>query len=349
MPSIPIGPFDERRRFTRPGTLGYKIVLDYEGRDCAASTVRQVERVLRELMAVGVARSYQIDNEAIALWRRAWPDRSTETWKSNLRCLSAVCTIAKFEGYLRKDPFELHSVKKRVRDDARPKTKGPQYHRTPEEIRKVLELAAAEAKGGDWEAMRLSAYTHALFLTGARPGEIQHLLAANVDFRRGTIRIEPVQVPVRGGRTRWWRPKTVGSSKALPAGPRLLEILEAWERVRLVPRRQPRYRIPIRRDCPFLFPGKSLVGPWTCGGPGVRPLDQIRELGERAGVADLVNKSARKSVGTHAKTIGLGGLERKALFRHADLKTGEAYDEEDAETLRPAVKRIEQYYLGTGA
>lgn len=326
-----------------------KIVLDYLGRDCAPSTLRQVNQVLRELAESGVRTSYQLDNEAIARWRLARPQRGAETTRSHLRCLSAICTIALHNGWIRRDPFDLHSVRDRVRGDARPRPPRRQYHRTPDEIRRVLELSAREAAGGAWEAMRLWAYVHALFLTGARAGEIQHLLAANVDHRRGIVTIEPVECPGRGGRTKWWRPKTVGSSAALPAGPRLLDVLAAWERVRLFPGRQPRYRIPIRRDCPFLFPGKSLVGPWTSGGPGVRPLDQVRALGERAGIKDLVNKSARKSVGTHAKTIGLGGLERKALFRHADEATGDYYDEEAVESLRPAVCKIERYYLGTGS
>lgn len=339
MPSLPIGSFE------REGSFAHRVVLDYLGRDAAPSTVRQVKQVLRELAAAGVSESYQIDNTAIARWRLAHPSRGTETIKSHLRCLSAICTIAAHEGWIERDPFDLHSVKDRVRADARPKGPRRQYHRTPDEIREMLALSTKEAAGERWEDLRRWAYAHTLFLTGARAGEVQHLLARNVDHRNGTITIEPVEVPIRGGKTRWWRPKTVGSATTLPAGPRLLAVLAAWEGRRLSPEREPRYRIPIRRDCPWLFPGKTLVGPWTCGGPGVRPLDQIRDLGRRAGIDGLAQKSARKSVGTHAKTMGLGGLERKALFRHSDEATGDLYDEEAVESLRPAVIRIEGFYL----
>ena len=46
--------------------------------------------------------------------------------------------------------------------------------------------------------------------------------------------------------------------------------------------------------CEWLFPGKKRRGPWTCGGPGVSPLDQIKALGARAGVENLCQKSGRR-------------------------------------------------------
>lgn len=310
-----------------------EIIAVYAARDRAPSTVRQVRQVLRELAECGVRRTSDLTTASIAAWRSAHPGRGPETTRSHLRCLSALCTYAAFQGYVKRDPFDLYGVNDWVRDDAKPKRPARQYHRAAADIRRVLALASEEAAGGGWEPARLEAYVHTLFLTGGRPGEIQHVLAANLDCLGRTITIEPVEVIKRGGRRTWWRPKTVGSSATLPIGDGLVAILERWQR---------------RCGSAWLFPGKKLAGPWTCGGPGVRPLDQVRALGERAGVRDLVNKSARKSLGTHAKAIGLAGLERKALFRHEDERTGERYDEEAVESLRPAVMKIERYYLGTG-
>jgi len=329
MPSIAIARFTD------------EIIAIYMAKDRARSTIDQVKLVLRELAECGARRTGDFTVATIAGWRNAHPGRSASTTKAYLRVMSALCSYAKFQGYLRRDPFDLYGVNEWVRDDARPKVPRRQYHRSPEEIRNVLALATEEAGGGDWMACRLEAYVYTLFLLGARPGEVQHILSPNVDHGACTITIEPVEVPVGKG-LRWWRPKTVGSSTTLPAGPALLAVLKKWERRRLING----FRVST---CPFLFPGAKLRGPWTSGGPGVSPLDHVRALGERAGIKDLVNKSARKSVGTHAKTMGLGGLERKALFRHSDVRTGDYYDEDRVESLRPAVAKVEGFYLGTGS
>ena len=81
----------------------------------------------------------------------------------------------------------------------------------------------------------------------------------------------------------------------------------------------------------------------------MRPLDQVKELGKRAGVPGLWQKSGRKSVGTAARGAGLTSLERMGLFRHSEEETGAHYDEMAVEGLRPAVNKIESYYLSAGA
>ena len=52
----------------------------------------------------------------------------------------------------------------------------------------------------------------------------------------------------------------------------------------------------------------------------------------------------RKSLGTHAKAMGLGGLERRELLGHALEETGDWYDEEAVESMRPAVAKIVSFY-----
>ncbi|MHB8397379.1 MAG: tyrosine-type recombinase/integrase [Candidatus Limnocylindrales bacterium] len=305
------------------------MILNYQGRGCAKSTIRQVEQVLRELAAVGVKQTSQITDEAISRWIQAWPDRTPETLKSHLRCISSLCTRAKKHGFLRLDPFDVDSIGDWVRQDGRPSAPRRRWSKSADEVRRVLSLADIEASGGSWEAGRLRAYVYTLFLTGGRPGEIQRLNATDFDRDAKTLWIHAKWITGRGARRYWWRPKTVGSSAILPIGEGLVSILDVWSR---------------RCGSEWLFPGRKLYGPWTSGGRGVRPLDQVRSLGERAGVPGLANKAGRKGIGTH-KEIGLTPMERREYFRHCDDATGDFYDDERVESMRPAAAKIEQFYL----
>lgn len=310
-----------------------ELLAIHEAKEHAPSTIRQVKQVLRELREVGVAETSDLGGAAIARWKRAHPGRSTVTTLSHLRCIRAICVRAKKEGKLEVNPFDVDRLQEWVRRDDRSARPRRQWSISPEEVRRVLRVADEEAEGGDWVACRLRAYVWTLLLLGMRPGELQRLEVWDVDTAARTLTIRAKLVPVRGKPDRWWRPKTVGSAATIPLGDRLAAVLGWW--------------IP-RTGCRWLFPGTKRRGPWTTGGPGVRPLDQVRALGERAGVR-LWQKTGRKSVGTHAKGAGLTGLERKGLFRHADEATGELYDEQSVDGLRPAAAKVERYYLGTGS
>ena len=301
--------------------------------DHAPSTIRQIRQVLREFRGVGVGTTSELTSAAIARWKRANPGRSPVTTRSHLRCLRAMCARAKKEGRLEVNPFDVDRLEEWCRPDA-PTARPPRrWSLTPEEIRRVLERADAEASADDWAAGRLRAYIWTLLLLGMRPGELQRLEVRDVDVARRTVTIRPKAVPVRHKPDRWWRPKTVGSAATIPMGERLAAVLAGW--------------IP-HTGCRWLVPGLKRRGPWTSGGPGVRPLDQVRALGDRAGVK-LWQKSGRKTVGTIARGAGLTGLERKGLFRHADEATGDLYDEQSVDALRPAAAKVERYYLGTAS
>jgi integrase len=243
--------------------------------------------------------------------------------------MSALCTRAKRKGYVEADPFELDAIGEWVRDDGRPSSPRRRWSKSPDEIKRVFALADQEAATGSWEAARLRAYVYALFLTGGRSGEIQRLERADFDYRGRTLSIHPKWITQRAGRRVWWKPKTVGSSAVLPIGPGLAEILAVWSR---------------RTGCEWLFPGVKLFGPWTTGGVGDSPLEHVAALGRRAGVPGLTCKSARKGIGTH-KAIGLTPMERREYFRHSDDATGDFYDDERVESLRPAAEKIERFYL----
>lgn len=308
-----------------------ELIAIHGAKDHAASTVRQVRQVLREFRAVGVATTADLTPAAIARWKRAWPDRTPVTAASHLRCLRAICERARKEGHLAVNPFQVDPIEEWVRPDA-PTARPPRrWSVSPAEVRAVLDRADREAESGDWGAARLRAYLWTLLMLGMRPGEAQRLEVGDVDLDGRSVTIRPKLVPVAGKPDRWWRPKTVGSAATLPVGERLAAVLGAWI---------------LRAGCRWLFPGTKRRGPWTTGGPGVRPLDQVRALGERAGVR-LWQKSGRKSIGTIAGGAGLTGLERQGLFRHSSQATGDLYDERSVEALRPAAAKVESYYLSS--
>ena len=242
------------------------------------------------------------------------------------------------KGWLRVDPFEADDVDQWIRPDARPASPRRRWSKSPEDIRRLLAAADARAKSGSWLAARDRAYVYTLFLTGARPGEIDRLDVEDFDPRFQTITIRAKWITGRGGRRSWWKPKTPGSSGTIPIGEKLVRVLQEW----LV--RRPRH--PRRRDdCTALFPGERRMGPWTGGGKGVRPLDRVKALAGAAGIGPTWRKSARKGIGAHGKLIGLESLERTGIFRHADAATSEAYNDEQVDSLRPAVAKIERFYL----
>jgi integrase len=318
MPAIAIARFED------------EALAVHAGKDHAPSTVRQVKQVLREFREVGARRTSDFTGARISAWKAAHPERTPVTTRSHLRCLRALCERMVRLGYLRVNPLVIDPIRDWARDDAPTARPRRQWALGASDVRRVLELADREAEPGEWQALRLRAYVWALLSLGMRPGELQRLETWDVDLAHRTVSIRAKLVPVAGKPDRWWRPKTVGSSGTIPVGDRLAGVLADW--------------IP-RTGCRWLFPGAKRLGPWTSGGVGVRPLDQVRALGRRAGV-DLWQKTGRKSVGSNARGAGLTSLERRGLFRHEDESTGDHYDERHAEGLRAAVNKIERYYLG---
>jgi integrase len=323
--------------------FGQDVAKIYLGMGRSPKTVRQFEQILGELRAIGITETEQLTDGAVAQWIAAYPDRTPETFRSHLRSLAVLCKRAKKKGYAPENPFELDGVSEWMRSDSRPAAPKRRWSKPADQIRDMLALATEEAKSGGWLAGRTEAYVHTLFLTGARPGEIQRLRLC--DFHPAEMEIEIVAhwVTGKGGRRIWWHPKTEGSAGKIPIGRKLVEMLSAWKRRVKGDMRRGRLRI---RDCEFLFPGAMGWGPWTSGPKAGRPLGVVRALGERAGVEELTQKAARKGLGTY-RDIGLTPQGRREFFRHSDDATGDLYDERDVESRRGDAIRIEQFFTGT--
>jgi integrase len=319
------------------------IAVIYRGQDKSPKTIRQFAQVLRELRAVGIIETGQFTDTAIATWIAAWPNRTPETFRSHLRSFAVLCKRAKKKGFSSENPFESDGVNEWMRSDSRPSPPRRRFSKPADAIRGMLVLSSEEAKSGTWLTGRTEAYSHTLFLTGARPGEIQRLRLC--DFHQDKMEIEIVahSITRKSGDPVWWKPKTEGSAGRIPIGRKLTEILAAWSRRVKCDTRRGRLRI---RDCEYLFPGEMGWGPWTGGPPGSRPLDVIRALGERAGIRDLTQKAARKGIATY-RDIGLTPRGLRDLFRHADEQTGDLYDERETESRRADADRIERFFFGT--
>lgn len=283
------------------------------------NTAKQVRQVLREFGALPQVRTTaDFTPGAIALWVAAYPERTAVAIESLLRALGPLLKFAVFMGWLDRSPLEYRGPSQWVRADDRPEPKSRPGSRSLGEVGRVLELADAEARAGGWEEKRLRALVYCYAYLGLRAGEAVHLWRTDVDLAARTVKVQ-------AHREDRWTPKTLKSAAILPI-PRPLEpVLRYW--------------LPMSGR-PWLFPGVRRRGPWTGGTERSRPLGQVRELGRRAGVPDLTIHSLRKTVGTYAKSWGLGQLELKGLLRHSNVETQAWYDDGPADALRPAVSRV---------
>jgi integrase len=123
--------------------------------------------------------------------------------------------------------------------------------------------------------------------------------------------------------------KTEGSQAPFGLPERLLKVLGGWR------------DDPCRIDCTWVFPNADR-GPGKTGGPGYRPFDQMKALGQRAGVANANFKRFRHALATHGKQrFGMTKEQMRAQLRHTTEETQEHYTHDDLANLRDAVKRVD--------
>jgi integrase len=293
-------------------------VLDLYAPPCRKhKTLLQVRQVLREFGELAeVSTTADLDPRAISLWIASHPARSAVTITSLLRAMGPLLKYAVFKGWLERSPLDFRAPSKWVRKDVRPVKRPRPGSRSLGEMGAVLDLADAEAEAGGWRERRLRALVYVYAFLGLRAEEGQHLLVADVDLPR---RVVTVQAHPEDG----WTPKTLASAAVLPVAAPLGAVLAGWI---------------AEADSRWLFPGTRRRGPWVHGGR--KPVLEVKALGARAGVPGLTIAAFRKTVGTYAKTWGLGPLELKALLRHARVETQDWYDDSPVEAVRPAAERV---------
>lgn len=295
--------------------------------------IRQVLDLVVALAGPG-ATTAELAPDLVARFVQARPEgESPNSTISLLNSLRAACSYAELRGYLRVSPF-------RFRKQWVKPSRSTRGHHAREEIARVLELLAHDAatrRGwAGWRAARLYAMVATTAYTGMRRNEVLYLQAEDVD-----VEGRMVLIVERDGR----HAKTAASAQPVPMPDALAAILAGWLARRL--------DVPTRpaegpEDCPWLFPGVTLRGPWTGGPYGQRPLDRLKAAGERAGVGGFNFLSLRHSFATHAEFWGLAPAMIQRVLRHTTTRTQWNYRHSDHQNMRDAVRGI-GFGGGTGA
>lgn len=280
----------------------------------APATWAKLRQVLAELAALDdVTRSSDLTAATIGRWIAKYPDRTAITTHSLLRSMRAAASYAVMMGYLKTDPFAWRTPALWLpicSESENISGQNPEFSRALSclNVMQILTTADTEARQRvcrngmtPWMSKRLRALVYVYAYTGMRKREALCLLRSDVNLSTGFITI-------RGNSHR--RLKTAASSAPLAIAPALAIVLKRW--------------LP-RTGCEWVFPRLRLHGPWLHGGPGKRPLDQVRDLGLRAGVPGLTILAFRHTLATLAEGWGLGELELQRWLRHTRRRTQDAY------------------------
>ena len=279
------------------------------------STYRKTRQALREFGRV-CRTTGDVSPAAIAAWIARHPDRGDSTRLTLLRTFRPVCTYGASQGYLI-DPFVFRKPRQWLASSAVVGSlEAFPRHRTAAEIALLLAQADLEAQGGRWEARRLRAAVYAWCFTGARKNEILGARTADVDLAAGMLAIVPnPRRPL----------KTAASRARLPIPGTLAAVLAAW--------------IP-HCGSEWLMPSRYRRTPWMHGPHRNKALDQVRELGARAGVPGLTILALRHSFGTLSEGWGWGELTLQRQLRHSRPATQVGYRHEDLHQMRVAASKI---------
>ncbi len=290
-----------------------EVVALYNGPHKRSKTLAKVCQVLAEIEEL-CSTPEDLTPATIGRWLALHAGRAPSTRKSLLSTLRAICSYGQFRGYLT-SPFAFRDVHGWIPADELV-TEPFRRNRSAEEIAAVLHQADVEADAGEWIAGRLRALVYLLAFTGMHDREARGLRIIDVDTLAREIHI-------RSHARR--RLKTGARAARVPIPDPLASVLAGW--------------VP-RTGCEWLIPGSRRLGPWTGGPPGYRPLDRVRKLGERAGVAGLTILAFRHTFGTLSEGWGLGELELQRILRHARPTTQQHYRHHDAAMLRTAAAKV---------
>jgi integrase len=192
-------------------------------------------------------------------------------------------------------------------------------HFTRQEIVALLDQADREVaeKPEDWGRRRLQALIYFAAYTGARVGEVLHLEWDEIEWEAGIAWLNfKIEHDL----------KTEGAEAPIGLSDALIERLRDWQE---------------HRTCHWVFPNAAQK-PWVTSTPGYKPLDHLKALASRAGIAHATWQMFRHSLTTHAKQwFGLSAEQVKSQLRHTTVETQKHYDQRDAANLRSMVRNID--------
>ncbi len=276
------------------------------------STRFAVRRVFDLLTILGVDQAQDLTPALVSRFV-ARPGLSPRTIRGQLAYLNVIARYCVERRWIAGNPVAIRRgwVPARVLGPPR------RRHLSAVQMGQILLQASREAAQGGWKARRLEALVHLLAHTGLRKSEALGLQVGDLDLVGRTV-------VIRANSARHL--KTSGSAAALPISSAAAEVLARW--------------LPSTGG-QWVFPTVSRRRPWLHGGPGSRPLDQVRELGARAGVPGATLTAFRHSWATQAEAIGLSRDHIRRVLRHSDGWTSwEHYSYSDAELIRPSVERV---------
>lgn len=296
----------------------------------APGTWRAHRRALGFLRAAAPGGPTDVDVEAVlalreGLLRGLWTTRPLAPGGVNsvLRTVRAQCSLWRDEGLIERSPFEGRAGRRLFAREPRRRPLEGEAHHGLEAMRRLFARAddewrdAAASPEARFRAGRRRALLYVLAYTGCRKSEALWLRWRDVDEERGVLWILDEDR----------RLKTSASAGPVAMHPRLREALAEWR-----PSSRPTYVLCQRRA----------DRPWTQGSPGYRPTDDLKALGERAGVRGVTMLSLRKTWATHAESAwGLTHEQARRVLRHTSEATGDWYRQFDLPNLRRIAERID--------
>lgn len=276
-------------------------------------TFRKIEQAVKEFGAVCPTVA-AIDPTAVARWITAHQDRSMVTNFSVLRSFAAACKLAAH--MIAVSPFYARTPKKWFPEADYPDEPAAKKFHSEADVAKALALADSESLMGTWHARRLRAVVYTLVFLGARRNEVLGMRVEDVDLVDRLVHIRP------NARRKL---KTRSSRAVLPIPPRLLGVLAWW--------------LP-QTDSEWLFPGAWRMGPWLGGSPKLRPSEQVKALGKRAGVEGFTPLSIRHTFATLAEGWGWGDAMIQRFLRHTTPMTQKSYRHAHLAQMADAADRI---------
>jgi integrase len=222
--------------------------------------------------------------QPVELWLRALPLSSRS--KSDIRALiRRLWDCAMWRGDLpaQRNPMELVRI-----PGASKRTRQPRVL-TAEEYRVLLSKLR--------QPFRTIALMGGCF--GLRISECLGLRWSDVDWLQGRLQIQRGVV-----RNRVADCKTVGSEKAMPIDPAVMDALKLW-----------RTESPFNADTDWVFASPAKIGrlPWAS--------DSVLRAFQSAGVGHLGTHSLRHSFRSWLQAVGTPVAVQQKLMRHADIRT----------------------------
>jgi len=333
------------------GRFKAELLALYEPPRRARPSYLRMRQVLGLLEAEGVKSTSDLTPATVAAFvaAREADGMTPNNTHALLAYVRAACNWAVSEGYLRVSPFANR------RSWVRRTTPDPPTICPPATIARVLGHAATQVESkarhsqagpwAVWRARRLLVMASVGAYTGMRKAEILHLRAEDLDFERGLVWVRAREAH---------RLKVETAAAAVPMPEDLAAVLMGWLpcleipadfRPRggsAAPRFRPRANPSGKTDPGWVIPNAYRTGPWLNGSPGHKPLDQLYQLGRRAGVEGFGFRALRHSFASNAINHWGWSVDQVAtVLRHTDTRTArQHYIHAEASALRALGKGV---------